>query len=143
MKKHILTGIFLVVILASGCIGGGETMVCFEDKCFMVEIADTPEERAEGLMFRESLEPDKGMLFVFGQESEYGFWMKNTIIPLDIIWINSDGEVVFISKETRPCDESCPFIRPDRKAKYVLELNAGVSDEIVLGIGDKIKIKNL
>ncbi|MEE9322978.1 MAG: DUF192 domain-containing protein [Candidatus Aenigmarchaeota archaeon] len=118
-------------------------MVCFEDKCFMVEIADTPEERAEGLMFRESLEPDKGMLFVFGQESEYGFWMKNTIIPLDIIWINSDGEVVFISKETRPCDESCPFIRPDRKAKYVLELNAGVSDEIVLGIGDKIKIKNL
>lgn len=133
----------MVVIIASGCIGGGETMVCFGDKCFMVEVADTPEGRAEGLMFRESLEPDKGMLFVFDQESEYGFWMKNTIIPLDIIWINSDGEVVFISKETQPCDESCPSIRPDRRAKYVLELNAGVSDEIGLGIGDEIKIKNL
>ena len=146
MGRDFLTWITMLLILASGCINGDvgeETRVCFGERCFAVEVADEPRERSEGLMFRESLDEDRGMLFVFGEEGEYGFWMKNTLIPLDIIWIDSEGEVVFISKDAQPCNAQCPTIEPGKKALYVLELNGGVSGEIGLGIGDKIRIENL
>ena len=90
-------------------------------------------------MFRENLEQDKGMLFIFQEEGEYSFWMKNTLIPLDIIWINQNKEVVFIKKNFEPCtQEVCPSVKPDKKAKYVLELNVGTVEQIGLKIGDKI-----
>ena len=113
--------------------------VCFKENCFSVELALTPEERAYGLMFREHLNKDEGMLFVYEEERKYSFWMKNTVIPLDMIWINNDKEVVFIAKNVQPCrQDSCPVIYPDRKALYVLELNAGLSDDINLKVGDKM-----
>ena len=113
--------------------------VCFKKNCFSIELALTPEERACGLMFREYLNKDEGMLFVYEEERKYSFWMKNTVIPLDMIWINNDKEVVFIAKNVQPCrQDSCPVIYPDRKALYVLELNAGLSDDINLKVGDKM-----
>ena len=112
--------------------------VCFEDYCFYVELAETREERNLGLMFRENLNLDRGMLFVFEEEGEYSFWMKNTLIPLDIIWINQNKEVVSIADDTQPCGTTCESISPDGKARYVLEINGGIADNIGLGVGDKL-----
>ena len=129
--------IILLLIFLVGC----TNQVCFENNCFDVEIADSPEERARGLMFREFLEPNEGMLFVYTDDDIRAFWMKNTIISLDIIWINKNEEVVFISKETPPCvEEPCPVYNPEVISRYVLEVNSGVVDEIGLGIGDEVRI---
>lgn len=119
-----------------------QNRVCFKNYCFYIELALTPEERSNGLMFRESLDFTKGMLFVFEKEGKYPFWMKNTLIPLDIIWINENKEVVFISENTQLCKEYyCPIIEPTKNAKYVLEINGGISKRIGLVVGDKISIE--
>ena len=113
--------------------------VCFKKNCFNVEIVKSSSDLQKGLMFRQVLEKDSGMLFVFPEESIHPFWMKNTSIPLDIIWINSSKNVVYISKNSQPCLDSCKFIMPDKDAKYVLEINFGITDEIRLKIGDKLE----
>ena len=91
-------------------------------------------------MFRESLEESKGMLFVFNKEENYIFWMKNTLMPLDIIWLNKNGEVVFIKENAMPCSQICESIDPKKDAIYVLELNSGISNQIKLNIGEKMSI---
>ena len=115
-----------------------KNQVCYKNSCFLVELAKTAAEREEGLMFRDKLGQDKGMLFVFDKEDIYPFWMKNTLIPLDIIWIDKDWEVVFIEKNSQPClkEYSCPMIILEAAAKYVLEINAGVAEEIGIKTGD-------
>lgn len=114
--------------------------VCFKNKCFNVELAQTPEEKKIGLMYRQKLDFNAGMLFVYEKEGEYSFWMKNTLIPLDIIWINKNKEVVFIKENIQPCLEKdkCESVNPNKVASYVLELNAGIINEINLKIGDKL-----
>lgn len=140
----MLLGIFvlILIVLASGC--QKSPQVCFQSNCFDVELATTPEARAQGLMFRESIDETKGMLFIFPEEGFYSFWMKNTKIALDIIWLDSDGKVVFISRDTQPCqegqEEPCPTIMPDELAKYVLELKAGMAESIELDIDDVLTI---
>lgn len=119
-----------------------ENRVCFEDNCFLVELAKSQEEIRQGLMFRERLEPGTGMLFVFEKEGYYSFWMKNTIIPLDIVWIDGEKRVAFIGENTQPCrEEACPPINPEKPAKYVLEVNAGTAKEINLEVGDAALIE--
>lgn len=134
--------ILFVILLLSSIRGWGKSKwiwVCIKDNYFYVELAETPSEKARGLMFRKHLDLDKGMLFVFRREGIYPFWMKNTLIPLDIIWINKDKEVVFISKNTPPCrSKDCPPINPGKKAMYVLELNGGIADKIGLVVGDRV-----
>lgn len=118
-----------------------QNQICFKNNCFEVELAQTTEQQARGLMFRKYLEPNKGMLFIFQNEAKHSFWMKNTLIPLDIIWLNSNKKVVFINKNTLPCQiEECPAITPTDNAKYVLELNGGVANKIGLSVGDEIRI---
>ena len=122
-------------------INGEVKKVCFNEKCFEVEIADTDEERTKGLMFRKTLDENRGMLFIFEEERVYPFWMKNTLIPLDIIWLNRYGKVVFIAK-VLPCEvEPCQIHNPEKEALYVLEVNSGISDEIGIKIGDTVKFK--
>ena len=134
MKLKYLLILFLIILISCSKI---ENRVCFKDKCFNVEIADTNEERSKGLMFRDHLGLDKGMLFVFDKEDKYDFWMKNMKIPLDIIWINKNKEVVYMHKNTPPCPENvCFSIVPNKEAKYVLEINSGVTDKLGLNIGD-------
>lgn len=116
--------------------------VCFPNYCFSVETAETPEVREKGLMFRKTLGQNEGVLFIFPKEENYFFWMKNTLIPLDIIWINQNKEVVFISENNQPCEENdCPLISPDEKAKYALEINAGLTEKMGLLKGNKIEFK--
>ena len=116
--------------------------VCFHNNnCFEVEVARTKKEMEKGLMFRESLDKDKGMFFVFESQGIYPFWMKNTLIPLDIIWINENYEVVFIKENAEPCYEAeCPIIDPEYKAKYVLEINGVLSKKLGLNIGDQVSL---
>jgi uncharacterized membrane protein (UPF0127 family) len=103
------------------------------------ELAVTPRERERGLMFRERLEPDQGMLFVFEEEDLYSFWMKNTLIPLDIIWLNSHQQIVHLEKNVPPCQaDPCPSYTPRYPALYVLELKAGEADRNGLKLYDRI-----
>ncbi|MCX6718495.1 MAG: DUF192 domain-containing protein [Candidatus Staskawiczbacteria bacterium] len=115
--------------------------VCIKKNCFQVELAKTEAGREAGLMNRKELDKDKGMFFIFDKEGFYPFWMKNTLIPLDIIWIDSNDKVVFIAKNVQPCKSLiCTSIYPPAKARYVLEINAGMSKEINLKLGDEIKV---
>ncbi len=102
---------------------------------FTVEVVDTPEKRAEGLMFRQSLAPDAGMLFDFKETREVSFWMRNTFIPLDMVFIAADGKVESIHVNARPHDPtSIPSGAP---VQYVLEIPGGRSAEIGLRPGDR------
>lgn len=122
----------------------GQAEVCMKGRCFQAETALIPEAQSRGLMFRESLAPGSGMLFVFDEEDIIPFWMKNTLIPLDIIWIDRNRTVVFIKKDAQPCkSDPCPLIIPDRSAIYVLEINANITGEIGLETGDVVTINNL
>ncbi len=118
----------------------GNIVVKIKDKPFLMDIAKTSEERKLGLMYKESLDSNKGMIFIYNKEKKYSFWMKNTMIPLDIIWLTKNKKVVYISKNTQPCKQNdCLSIKPDRRAIYVLEINANLSDKLGLSIGDLIE----
>jgi uncharacterized membrane protein (UPF0127 family) len=103
------------------------------------EIAVTEAERARGLMFREKLLPDQGMLFVFEKEGTHAFWMKNTLIPLDMLWLDRDRRVVHIERNVPPCKaDPCPSYGPVRPGLYVLELAAGAADRFGLKPADRL-----
>ena len=106
-----------------------------------VEIADTPEEHTQGLMNRESLADGEGMLFVFDSDSQRSFWMKNTLIPLDMIFVNSSLDIVSISEDSQPCvSDPCPLYRSAMPAMYVVEANSGFAREHSLEPGQNIQI---
>ena len=103
---------------------------------FEVEVAANDLQRARGLMFREQMAADHGMLFVFESEGERYFWMKNTPLPLDIIYIAENGRIVSIAADTEPFSEA---VIPSRKpARFVLELNAGTARKQGIAIGDTV-----
>lgn len=142
--KKLLIFIFLIiaVILTAFFIPKNMKKVCFKNTCFSIELAVSQAEKEKGLMFRDNLKDDEGMLFIYDKEGVYSFWMKNTKIPLDIIWIDNDGKVVFISGNTQPCrSDICPSINPGLDAKYVLEINGGVAQKIGLKVNDKLDLK--
>lgn len=104
-----------------------------------VAVADSPTEMSRGLMHRKELPENEGMLFVYNYEGKHSFWMKNTLIPLDMVWINSNKEVVHIEHSAPPCKKSpCPHFRPSYPALYVLELNGGWSIDHDLVLGDQV-----
>ena len=99
------------------------------------ELADTVQKRAQGLMYRYALARDRGMLFTFGDSQRWGIWMKNTRIPLDILWLDEKKVIVHIERNVPICtraDDGCPAYTPNRNAAYVLEVAAGVADELAL-----------
>lgn len=113
---------------------------CPNGKSVTAELAVTDEERQRGLMFREKLLSDQGMLFVFEEEGLYSFWMKNTLIALDMLWINKDRRIVHIARNVPPCKEDpCPTYSPDRPGLYVLELAAGAADRLGLKLFDRLE----
>ena len=115
--------------------------VCINGHCFYVELARTQAEIERGLMGRKELDKNKGMLFVFDKEGIFPFWMKNTLIPLDIIWADSQGKVVYIKENAQPCKTLiCPSEVPAAMAKYVLEISAGTVKEANTEIGDTLGI---
>ena len=102
-----------------------------------IEIAETDAERARGLMFRRSMGYDKGMLFIFEQADQSGFWMKNTPMSLDILFISPDSSVVSIAKRTTPFSEAT--ITPDGPKQFVVEVRAGFADRFGINTGTRIR----
>lgn len=102
-----------------------------------VELAVTPQQRAQGLMYRRELDDDAGMLFIFPTDSRSGFWMRNTYIPLDIAYINADFTIIEIRQGT-PLDET--VLTPASPYRYVLEVNQGWFAARRLGVGARVTI---
>ena len=134
--------IFIILIssLMVGC-NDNNDIVCIDDICLTVEIADTQEKQMVGLMDRDQLDTNKGMLFVFDSSDRYTFWMKNTLIPLDIIWIDENKEIVHIEENVQPCKvDPCQTYNHEVDAKYVLETNSGFVKENNVSKGQKLTI---
>ncbi len=114
-------------------------MVCIKENCFNVEVARTSGERERGLMNVEYMDNNNGMLFIFPETGKYNFWMKNTLIPLDIIWIDSNNTIVEVKDNFQPCkEEDCEIYYSKENALYVLEINGNLSNKYEINIGDKI-----
>ena len=137
--------ICLVFSITSGLLaqntlfGGPERLVIETAKGkfeFEVEIADTPERRSQGLMFREVMSPDRGMLFDFGETRPVAMWMANTLISLDMIFIKPDGTVLRIQSNTMPLSRD--VITSGGPVSHVLELVAGQAAKMTLMPGDRI-----
>ena len=109
-----------------------------------VEIAADDDTRTQGLMFRDHLADNRGMIFVFPQTGEYPFWMKNTLIPLDMIWIDEGRRVAHVAHDVPPCKaDPCPSYPPNAQAKYVLEVAAGVAAKHHLQGGDVLRFEGM
>jgi uncharacterized membrane protein (UPF0127 family) len=130
----------LLLSLFSAC-ASGEPSVELGGKTFRVEIADSTDEQALGLMFRDSMPADEGMIFIFPNEAPRSFWMKNTRIPLDIMYFDKNLKLVSISADTPPCRVSrCPSYPSIAPAQYVLELNAGMAARLGVEVGDTLTL---
>jgi uncharacterized membrane protein (UPF0127 family) len=101
-----------------------------------IEIAESDYETATGLMYRKSMEEKQGMLFIFQDVAKHSFYMKNTEIPLDLIFIDENLTIVSFQKEAKPFDETS--LSSEVSIKYVLEINAGLADKWILEVGDQI-----
>ena len=109
----------------------------------LVDIADTKPSRKRGLMYREKMESNEGMLFVFENEDYYSFWMRNMKFPVDMIWIDIDNKVVHIEEDVPVCvGEVCEFYAPLTPAKYMLEVNAGIAYHGRIKVGDRIRVSS-
>lgn len=107
------------------------------DHRFTVELVDTPENRAQGLMYRQDLADDAGMLFDFKEERPVSFWMRNTYIPLDMLFITANGEIANIHVNARPHDPTS--IPSDGPVQFVLEIPGGRSVELGIAAGDTVE----
>ena len=149
LNRRGLLGVLSSLVLLSACAGAGAPRDAKGDPLepltvttasgehrFMVEIADDDAERQRGLMERDPLADDRGMLFQFPDVAERGFWMRNTPSPLDIIYIDPRGRIVSIAKNATP--QSDAVIPSNGPASGVLELRAGRADEIGARPGDKV-----
>ncbi|HLD70038.1 MAG TPA: DUF192 domain-containing protein [Candidatus Omnitrophota bacterium] len=128
----------LIGIVTSSCQSQPiRDVVCFQEKCVQVEIAQKPGELTRGLQFREQLAFDAGMLFIFPHSHKHSFWMKDTKIPLDMIWMDSSRRVVDVKKNVPPCiKDPCAVYTPQSEARYVLEINSGAADVFKIHSGD-------
>ncbi|NIP18259.1 MAG: DUF192 domain-containing protein [Xanthomonadales bacterium] len=131
-----------LAVLACGACAADQAYVELKGRRFSVEIADDDGERGLGLMFRDSMPADHGMLFIFPGEAYRSFWMKNTRIPLDILYFNRELELVSVAENARPCRVArCPGYPSEGPAQYVLELNAGMASEIGVSAGDALVLE--
>ena len=137
----------VLVLVISGLSGADASAACADDRVelrgdwgtarFRVDIADTNETRQRGLMFVEEMPANKGMLFVFPDERPRSFWMRNTYIPLDIIYFDATGEWVSVQADAIPFDET--GLPSEGPAQFVLEINAGLAARFGMGPGTQIR----
>ena len=155
-RPHLHRIPYLALLVAISCHGtpkaptaitpvpAGPRVVLPSGAVYAVDLARTPEEQAQGLMFRESLPERTGMLFLFRDAAPHQFWMKNTMIPLDIVWLDDAGRVVFVSADTPPCRaDPCPNYGPEVPAPTVLEIAGGLAEKEKVTVGSRIKLEGV
>jgi hypothetical protein len=148
MWKKEIGLIILFILLAVNSPFAGEALkqrsVTFPNGSILnAEVASTPKTRSLGLMFRDHLPEGGGMLFIFQVAAPHRFWMKNCKFPIDIIWMNEQGEIIYISENTPPCkSDPCPSYGPTKgQALYVLEVASGFTRHEKLKKGMKIRFQ--
>ncbi len=136
----------MLLFVAAGCIGqarfkSGHVTIAtkFDDLDYRIEVADTRRLKSIGLMYRSSLPAGRGMLLLNEKPQELNVWMKNTFIPLDIIYIDTDGYIVKIVENAQP--ESTAVMPSEGKVKAVLELNAGQVEMRDIAVGDRVSYR--
>jgi uncharacterized protein len=137
----VLPMLMSLLMVMAGCRAPAESnKVCYGRACFCVEIAFNMSAWSYGVMNRTYLPPGQGMLFMFPREESYPFWMKDTLIPLDIIWLDGNWTIVYIAHDQMPCSSVvCPAVSPNRSSLYVLEINGGLSEKLGMREGAKLR----
>ena len=133
--------LLVLMSLLSGCASAG-SWVELGGQRYQVEVADDDAERARGLMFRDELAAGHGMIFVHEREEPQAYWMKNTRIPLDILYFDNTRKLVSQQRDVPPCSagNACPSYPSNAPARYVLELNAGEAAKLKLENGVELKL---
>ncbi len=147
-QSPFFAGLLVSMALLTGCGGSGsDTEDALKTRIVTLpggqkiraEVLVNPQEMARGMMFRDSLAPDRGMLFIHMEPGTYSYWMYQVKIPLDIIWMDSEHHIVEISADTPPCRSAasqCPTYGGHATARYVLELAGGMAAKYNLKAGD-------
>lgn len=133
--------VFMLVLFSSVACGKEFVKVFFPDgTAITAELAITDEERQRGLMYREKINADQGMLFIFEEESIQSFWMKNMKFSIDIIWLDREKRIIHIERSVPPCsEEPCPTYSSRIPAMYILEIKAGSADKNKLKLYDRLE----
>jgi uncharacterized membrane protein (UPF0127 family) len=131
---------FATIVPLAACAKSGPT-VELKGTTYTIEIAEDDASREHGLMDRTQMDEDHGMLFIFPDDAPRAFWMKNTKIPLDMIFLDGDRKIVSVTHGAEPCvTERCPAYTSGAPARYVLELNAGQAAKLGLTSGDEMTV---
>ena len=137
--------LFLILLCVSCSSHGSlsrQDNVCFGKRCMTVEVVQSPEDVMRGLQHRKYLAGNTGMLFIFPKVGTYDFWMKDTLIALDMIWLDENRNVVYIAQDVLPClKDPCPTYGPAQASRYVLEINAGDARQGHIRVGDRAEFK--
>ncbi|HEX2243385.1 MAG TPA: DUF192 domain-containing protein [Gammaproteobacteria bacterium] len=142
MRTLFVCLVTAAVVAVSACQPQPQVTIIGRDgreTAFQVEVADTPAKREIGLQYRRDLAPDRGMIFVFPQEEQLSFWMKNTPIALDMIFISTDRKIVGIVENTTPFSLDSRSV--SGKSQYVLEINGGLSRRYGFQAGDNVRFE--
>jgi uncharacterized protein len=139
VNKKILLVIALILLVAFLFGRNKPAMIFFSDSSFFVEIAEKDSQRIKGLSGREEIGENKGMFFKFDQEDYWSIWMKEMLFPLDIVWLDQNLTVVDIRENVSPETYPEAFL-PQKPAKYVLEINAGLCEKHGIKINDQAKV---
>lgn len=141
MNRLLILSVLVCSLFLFGCLEDEPRgTVFFDNATVSVEIADTPEERSVGLMHRTKMGPTSGMLFEFEKEARHSFWMKNTKIALDMIFVSKDFEIVDILPATPCLEDPCETYEPKEAALYVIEVNRGFAEAKGVKIGQTVSI---
>lgn len=132
--------LFACLLALSACACASGSWVELGGQRYQVEIASNEAQRARGLMFRDELPPDRGMLFIHDREEPQAYWMKNTRIPLDILYFDNGRRLVSQQRDVPPCSagDRCPPYPSTAPARYVLEVNAGEAARLGLANGAEL-----
>lgn len=140
IKRFLPAALFFLSVGAHAAVAG--PAVTLHGQRFSTEFAVTDDQRALGLMNRTHMAADHSMLFVFADDEPRSFWMKNTLIPLDILYFDKDLRLVSMQLNAQPCKaDPCETYPSDGNARYVLELNAGTAGKLGLKLGEPLSIK--
>ena len=133
--------LFASLLLLAGCASASGPWVEVGGQRYSVEIADDDAERERGLMFRDRMATDHGMLFIHDEDAPRAYWMKNTRIPLDILYFDANRRLVSMQRDVPPCSlgDNCPPYPSEGPARYVLELNAGEATRLELAPGAELR----